>query len=104
MFRPDPAYLVSSLCFSRLSCKVGSSVGTATRAFLAGLVAARRCERREAGWMVAGACVVLAEAGEPELLNSALATIMMASPASTSAEITLVRLSAPIFNYAPVLK
>jgi len=46
----------------------------------------------------------LADAGEPELLNSALATIMMASPASTSAEITLVRLSAPIFNYAPVLK
>jgi len=61
MFRPEPAYLVSSLCFSRLSCRVGSSVGTATRAFLAGLVAPRRCERREAGGSVAGACVVLAD-------------------------------------------
>ena len=104
MFRPEPAYLVSSLCFSRSNCSVGSSVGAATRAVLPLAELRRAAGRGFVTCVGAGEFDVFADAGEFELLNNAFPAKITASAPSTRAQISLVRFSAPIFNYPPDFK
>ncbi len=91
------------LCL-RSNCSVGSSVGAATRAVLPLAELRRAAGRGFVTCVGAGAFDVFADAGEFELLNNALPAKITASAPSTRAQISLVRFSAPIFNYPPDFK
>lgn len=101
MLRPEPSYFIDSLCLSRFSCRVGSSLGADTCAALAPGV--RRAAGLAAESVELTGGTMVAASGEL-LLKKARPARIMASPASTIAPMTLLRFSVPIFNYTPVFK
>ena len=96
MFLPLPSYLVSSLAFNQSYRREGSSERGALLIFLTPL------RDFGAGGNIIGAATFEAEfaaAGDsPPELNIHRPTRMTARAISTTAEISLVRFSAPIFT------